>query len=723
MSNSASQFSPQTLKNKDKGNVSEGNRKLLTKLVLLASVVLLVGQILVARFALFGFEAELDSQLYRKADAVGLSVASQVKFAIDDLNIPVEELVGVEEFFETFLEINPDLEYMAIVTIPGEVLYGQGVGIEAITRVIAGSSGQSDNFLMEVDGYVDGAFPIGTEDDKLALHVGVSTEHVRRQFSEIIYELIVVVAISWLVAFEFIVFFVGAYFFVPVSHIETVLTAGAKGVFAKSVALTKRDEVSRVASSLNRLLLELERHYADFVFEVQELKTIQLKEAVAEKIEKVKKRIDKSYFISSQLAKFSDDARNIRVPLFLFIFSEELSRSFLPLFISRYVDYELTVTSDWLVGLPITLAMLAAMAATPIGGILTDRLDVRRVFLLGISIAIVGFLGTAFTQSYLDLVAWRMLTGVGYGLIFTASEAWVAEKAHEHYRARSASIFVGAVFVGVVCGPPIGGIFADRIGYEATFIVSAILAAISGLMVIRIFSKNDPDKESATAKRKPEGPSIKTLKVLCSDLRFLAVLVLAAVPNKMIMAGFLFYLVPLYLTDLEHTQSGIGRMLMLYGLVTLALMNIAAKISDAIQNYEKPIILGGLVSGVAFILGLFDQTIGGPSVAVGIAIAGLGFGHALAFSSQNSIVQMVAETYRTSIGKASVLSTYRLFERTGLVIGPMVVVALTNFYGYRLAAVGIGVIMLTATLLYALVTFYIARGSKMEGNMEATGEA
>ena len=60
-------------------------RGLLTRLILLAIVVLLVGQIALAWFALIGFERELEPQLNQKANAVGYTISSQLSFAVGDL--------------------------------------------------------------------------------------------------------------------------------------------------------------------------------------------------------------------------------------------------------------------------------------------------------------------------------------------------------------------------------------------------------------------------------------------------------------------------------------------------------------------------------------------------------------------------------------------------------------------------------------------------------------
>ena len=581
-------------------------------------------------------------------------------------------------------------------------MFSSGIDPPILQSVVAANAQSEENFSIETAGYYAGSFPVYTfSGETVQVFVGVSSEHVRNQFSEIFFELIVIVAVLCLITVELIVFSMSAYYFEPIAHLETVLSAGKAGIFSRRISMRARGEVDSVVGAINRMLFELERRYADFVFEVQELKTIQFKDEIAEKIELIKDKIDKKYLFSGNVMLTSNHAAKIRIPLFLFIFAEELSRSFLPLFISRQIPLETMIANEWFIGLPITLCMLAAMAVTPIGGGLTDRYGEREVFLAGIAFALIGFVGTFFTQGYVDLVIWRVVTGVGYGLVFTASEAWVAHHSGEGNRASNAAIFVAAVFVGIICGPPIGGIVADRIGYEATFLISAALAVVSGILVLRIFKFY----ETGLARRmKPWKLMLNgsELSTLLRNKRFFAVLFLASIPNKMILSGFLFYLVPLYMSQLGHTQSSIGRTMMLYGLITLAGTKIAARLADKFQNYEHMVITSGVVAGAGFLVSMFDFGASGATIAIVVAILCMGFGHSLAFSSQHSIVQIIAEEHNRIAGRATILSTYRVFERSGMVIGPMIVVALTTNLGYRAAIVAIGVIMIVLTIIYAL---------------------
>ena len=682
---------------------------LLTRLVLFSAVILLVGQIVVSWFALSGFQRELGPQLSQKANAVGLSVANQFIYAIADLLIPPNELKGVDAYFEKILAANEDIAYIALHDTAGNVLFSRGIPAETIKQIIKSTAmqdamqdiefGSSD---LEVDRYADSAFLVeaGIFRD-IVLRVGVSTDHIRNELSEIIYEIITVIVISWLVTFEFLYFFMASRVSEPLDYIRKAMAEGVRGIFTNRIAVRTRDEIGQLTTSFNRVLHDMHDRYRDFHFEVQELENAQIDDRIAKKISNVHEKVRSNYKFDRSDGMRLSSANQIRVPLFLFIFSEELLRSFLPLYVSRYAPADLAITQDVLIGLPITLFMISAMIVTPIGGGLVDRIGVPRVFLTGITVAIVGFVGNFFAQSYYDLVAFRVLTGIGYGLVFIASEGWVTQNATARSRASSTGVFVGAVFMGIVCGPPIGGIFADRIGFEATFLISAALALTSGFILYQVF-RNSDITEISNQNKIPLIPNLKSWATLAKDLRFCSVLFFAAIPGKMMVSGFIAYLVPLYLSELEHTQSGIGRIMMLYGIATLLCVALAARLADRTRSYARMVAIGTGVAGLGCLLNLFTDA-ANPSYTVIIAIGALGVSHALTLTSQNSIIQQVAVNYRDTIGQASVISAYRLFERIGMAVGPLVAVLLVLQFGYSGAITAFGAILLVLALVFSIV--------------------
>ena len=678
------------------------SRGTLGRLILLAAIILMLGQIVVAWFAVTGFERVLEPQLGRKADVVGRAISSQLSFVMDDLRIPPDELVAVDPFLDKLLASNPDIEYLIIRDASSEVLFSRGISAEVLERILPGlpDAGGAAASRAEVSGFINGAFPIIVDGAVSAvLHVGTSGEHVRSRLSDLLYEAVTVIVVSLLVTLEILMFLMSVRISGPMERIEAILQEGVRGVFGNQLLIRSRDEIGALGAALNRALRGLRQRYEDFQFDAREIRDAQIDQGIAQRIRTACQQVDDRYRFAGGAALRPRSAMQMRVPLFLFMFAEELPRSFLPLFVTRLSPADTAISDELLFGLPIALFMLAGAVTIPFGGRLADRFGARLVFLAGIVPAIVGYCGTFIAQGYYDLVGWRILSGFGYGLIFIAAQAWVAENTQERSRAQDMSVFVGAVFAATICGPSIGGILAGRIGYEATFLISAALAIVSGLVVYAMLDESTKNR-----------PMIRTATVgdqwraLLSDSRLFAVTIFAAVPGKLILAGFLFYLVPLYLSELGNRQSVIGWMIMLYGVSTLLCMPFATRYADRFGRHDVVVAVGGMLAGLGCLASLSDTAVGGASNAVLIAILALGVGHALSLASQLAIVQEVAGRHH-GLGQASIIGAYRLVERAGMVLGPVVAGVLAANFGYQGAIVGIGIIVLVCIALYMIVMY------------------
>lgn len=680
-------------------------RGVLSRLLVLAVAILLAGQIVVAWFAVTGFERVLEPQLEQKADVVGRAVSDQIAYAIDDLRIPPGELVGVDAFLDEVLGANADIRYLILRRPGGDILFARGPDPDELARVIAELPVlvEEPGMRTTIDDFVDGAFPIVVEGrTETILHVGVSGDYVRGRLSEVLFDVGTVILVSLLVAIEFLLFFVTVRVAAPLDRIETVLRRATRGGFADRLVLRSRDEIGRLANAANRALRSLRQRYDDFRFEAREIKEAQIDADVSAKVQGVVDRVESQFDFKKGEDVMMRSAMRIRIPLFLFMFSEELSRSFLPLFIERLSPPSATLSTELLIGLPITLFMLAAAAMTPIGGAMADRYGAARVFLMGVAPAVIGYIGTVFAQGYYDLIAWRALSAVGYGLIFIAAQAWVAENTDEKNRAQGMAVFVGAVFAATICGPSIGGIAANRIGYEMTFLISAGLALISGMIVYGMLADSKPRAGAAAPMT-----TRAAWTLMGRDPRLFAVTVFAAAPGKMMLSGFLFYLVPLYLAQLENSQSAIGRMMMLYGVATIALTPLAARFADRTGRHASVVGVGGLIAGLGCIFGAVavsgSASVDAATTGVVAAIIALGVGHALCFTSQLALVQRAAAARGEEIGQASVIGAYRLIERLGTVLGPIIAGGFATALGYQNAMIGVGAVGVACIIAFMLV--------------------
>ena len=234
-------------------------------------------------------------------------------------------------------------------------------------------------------GFIDSVFPIEADGRIVTvLHVGVSGEYVRGRLSELLYEAITVIVVSLLVTLEFLMFLMSVRVSGPLERIETMLTEGARGMFANHVAMRARDEIGDLVAALNRALRDLRQRYEDFQFDVREIKNAQIDKDIVNRIQTACQPVEDRYRFSGGTELRPRNAMQIRVPLFLFMFAEELPRSFLPLFIARLSPTDSVISEELLFGLPITLFMLAGMVVVPLGGGLADRFGARQVFLAGI---------------------------------------------------------------------------------------------------------------------------------------------------------------------------------------------------------------------------------------------------------------------------------------------------------------------------------------------------
>jgi predicted MFS family arabinose efflux permease len=317
--------------------------------------------------------------------------------------------------------------------------------------------------------------------------------------------------------------------------------------------------------------------------------------------------------------------------------------------------------------------------------------------LVGAATAALGFILSAFSASVLDLLLWRSLCALGYGLVFVAAQGHVLEHATAANRARSFALFVGAIMVATVCGPSIGGILADNIGERWTLAVAALLA-LGSMGAIRGLPRQAADAaEEQAAARPPKGREIVSLLL---NKRFMTVTGLAAIPAKVLLTGVCFYLVPLYVLSLGSTQSVVGRILMLYGVVMVVVSPLAAAFAVNRQRMEWLVGAGLLLSGFGTLLLMAGEHVGWVFAAVIM----VGLGQSLSIAAQSALVREHCDAEVAAMGEPAVYGVYRLLERLGNALGPLLAAALLMAFGYRTGFVATGGAVALCGLVFLMVT-------------------
>ncbi len=681
----------------------------------LAGVVMLVVVAALLASAYFShriFERSLTPEMSKKVATVGGSVRSLVLKAIEN-RIDFRQMYGVDQKFDQVIEDIPEVNYLAITDTTGAILYQR---LQKDTPAATGEAHfrspavlallQKPNAVgptVRVGNHYMVSLPIVAAQGAMGLlHIGLDARFIDNIVLDMLYDVLVVLVVSLFFTLELLNFMAGARLEAALKVLGDTVERGASGNFTTPAGKPAEREFGAVLGLLEALLARINSGFATLSNDIETGKR-----GPAHERPPGLGMVQAGLQALAQRFRFGAEARSnqvddsqlikVRAPLFMFILSEELTRSFLPTYVNT-----LLVPIPWLapqlvVGLPIALFMLIVAIGQPYIGAYSERVGHRHTMRVGAGIAALGFLATAFAGSVLDLLVWRSLCALGYAMVFVAGQGYVLDHSTTSNRARSFSLFIGAIMVATVCGPSIGGILADNAGVRITFIVSALLA-LGSLFAMASLPDRVIDENSQRVPAKV--PSLREIGSLLLSARFMTVTGLAAIPAKMLLTGMLFYLVPLYLLTIGSNQAMTGRILMVYAVVMVVMGPLTAALATTRERMEWLVGGGLMVSGLGGLLLLLGGDVGWIFVAVIL----LGLGQSLSISAQSALVCERCPDEVARLGEHTVYGVYRLLERMGNALGPMVAGGLVMAWGYRSSFILIGTAVLMCGTAFVLTT-------------------
>src|SRR5690606_17202245 len=187
------------------------------------------------------------------------------------------------------------------------------------------------------------------------------------------------------------------------------------------------------------------------------------------------------------------------------------------------------------------------------------------------------------------------------------------------------------------------------IGTSLTFVTGAVLVTVSGILALRMMGKVSDERPIAQTAG-AHGRSA------FSNVRFIGLLAGVSIPANIMMAAFLWYLVPLTLADLGARPADIGRALMLYYLITILIAPIAARLADSTVGAIALLLAGGMLSGLGLVsLGRWYGF--WPIIS---AIIATGIGHAMIRASQTPYALQIARAPTSRTTPARTLNALRM---------------------------------------------------------------
>jgi EmrB/QacA subfamily drug resistance transporter len=127
--------------------------------------------------------------------------------------------------------------------------------------------------------------------------------------------------------------------------------------------------------------------------------------------------------------------------------------------------------------------LLTSTVTMPLWGRLSDLFGRRPVYLAGLSIFLVGSALSGVAQSMGQLIAFRMLQGLGAGSLMTLGMTIVGELFGLEQRAKMQGYVSGVWGVASLLGPLLGGLLTDHVSWRWVFYINLPFGAIAMLLL------------------------------------------------------------------------------------------------------------------------------------------------------------------------------------------------------------------------------------------------
>jgi EmrB/QacA subfamily drug resistance transporter len=140
----------------------------------------------------------------------------------------------------------------------------------------------------------------------------------------------------------------------------------------------------------------------------------------------------------------------------------------------------------------VTGYLLSLAAVIPITGWAARRFGGKRVYVLSLVLFTAGSALCGLADSTTELIAFRVLQGVGGGMILPIGQLMMAEAAGPKRMGRVMSIVAVPAMLAPIFGPAIGGLILDNASWRWIFFVNLPIGVIAVIAALRILPRVTP---------------------------------------------------------------------------------------------------------------------------------------------------------------------------------------------------------------------------------------
>ena len=140
-----------------------------------------------------------------------------------------------------------------------------------------------------------------------------------------------------------------------------------------------------------------------------------------------------------------------------------------------------------------TAYMLALAAVIPLTGWAADRFGTKRLYLTAIALFTIGSLLCATAWNIEALIGFRVLQGLGGGMLMPLGMTIMTKAAGPHRMGRLMAILGVPMLLGPIMGPILGGVLIDAASWHWVFLINLPIGLIGLVYAYNVLPKDAPE--------------------------------------------------------------------------------------------------------------------------------------------------------------------------------------------------------------------------------------
>ena len=396
----------------------------------------------------------------------------------------------------------------------------------------------------------------------------------------------------------------------------------------------------------------------------------------------------------------------LRTMAFLLFLADCMQDPFVSILANRLYTPILGIPQSVGAALPLSAQVLCAALSAFACGSIIRKTGAKRMLTIGFIIQMAGFVLCGALMQYMGLLIGKMVIGIGIGALLVSLNSIAAAGRNENETAEAFTAVNAGTLAGITVGAGVGALLMYVSDFSMVYYVSALILVIGLLM--SVFGE-DYRLPQAPRQRQRQRHGLEVFQFI-GQRKVWSFLLLLLMPF-LCAISYREYFFPLYAAEMGITESDIGRIYLICGLLVIYMGPFFTRVLVGRLGGKGTAVLASGLMIVATLLFAVVPTVTAAVLGILLLSIAISFGYAAQSTYYSSLTQV--QTY----GESRAMGVYSLFDNGGQTLGP-VLYGVALLAGYRQGIMIVGILILALLALFLLANVR-TKGEKMQAQKES----